>query len=85
MTWRVGKLVMDKPPIEGLIKHISAFIGDLHVVGHNVAFDNRFLNHDLAGKRLPLIGPDWTIDSAVSDSTSNHDTANAEDKQGLVY
>ncbi len=55
LTGIYPELVRKKPPIEGLIEHIAEFIGNFPIVGHNVSFDFRFLNHDLeANDHTPI-------------------------------
>ena len=70
IPWKISELtgikpdlVRDKPPIEGLIGHISEYIGDLPVVGHNVAFDFRFLNHDLSRNGRETVSEERIIDT----------------------
>ena len=58
-----SKDVAGKPVIEDVIKDISCFIGDGFVVDHNVAFDFRFLNKDLAENGYPTIGEEKIVDT----------------------
>ena len=57
------EMLVGCPPAREVLPEFMAFIGDAYIMGHNVRFDWRFINHELMLAGYPLIDPDKLIDT----------------------
>lgn len=53
----------DKPRFADVAARFAAFLGEAQLVAHNAEFDFRFINAELAGFELPLVGTDRVVDT----------------------
>ncbi len=55
--------LVDKPVFAAIAEPFLAFIGDDPLVIHNATFDLRFLNHELARLKKPLLSRERAVDT----------------------
>lgn len=64
LTGITDEMVSDAPAPGVVLPQLVDFVGDSVLVGHNVHFDLRFLNHTLQALELPDLGhPDRSLDT----------------------